>query len=66
MNETIWTATDFETIMNRLPEKDDLERANCPDAGKSGHWQCGICEHNKPVFMCSTCMEKGFSNIKRI
>ncbi len=34
------------------PEQDDLERCNCPNAGKIGHEHCGICIHNLPRFMC--------------
>ena len=66
MNKTIWTVNDFIKNTGRAPEQDDLDRANCPDAGQPGHWQCGICEHNKPAFMCSVCMSKSFSDVKRI
>lgn len=31
----------FVAAMGRGPEQDDLERANCPDAGKVGHFMCG-------------------------
>jgi len=33
--EKFIAATGFE------PEQDDLERCNCPDAGKIGHYLCG-------------------------
>jgi hypothetical protein len=30
---------------------DDLERANCPDAGTESHTFCGLCkEHGQPKF----------------
>ena len=59
MNNTTWTREDFLNATGRLPEQDDLDRVNCPDAGKSGHSSCGICkEHKLPVFMCSNCFPK--------
>lgn len=59
MNKTIWTREDFVKHTGHSPEQDDLERANCSDAGKLGHLNCGICkEHKKPVFMCSVCFSK--------
>lgn len=46
------TAEDFLAAVGRKPEKDDLQRANCPQAGKIGHWLCGWNhERNLPVFM---------------
>ncbi len=46
---------EFQKVTNRLPEKDDLDRANCNEAGKLGHQQCGICPTcGKPRFMCTT------------
>jgi hypothetical protein len=54
---THWDEFDFKQATNRSPIEDDLERCNCPFAGKSGHLQCGVCVmHNKPIFMCSECM----------
>ena len=48
-------AHDFLELTGSHPEDDDLERSNCPDAGKPGHLQCGICPTCKlPRFMCHT------------
>ena len=48
------TAERFEAATGYPPESDDLERCNCPDEGKDGHWGCGWCErHNLPQFRCS-------------
>lgn len=39
------------------PIQDDLERVNCPLAGKVGHWGCGVCEkHDLPMFLCWVCL----------
>jgi hypothetical protein len=47
------TAEQFKILFGREPELDDLDRVNCPDAGKLGHSQCGICGTcNKPKFEC--------------
>lgn len=47
------TAEYFKEKVGREPEDDDLDRCNCPDAGKVGHLMCGWCRaHNSPVFMC--------------
>ena len=35
------TAKDFETATGCKPTDDDLERCNCPKAGKDFHVQCG-------------------------
>ena len=35
------TAEEFFMVLGRKPENDDLERVNCPKAGKSGHMSCG-------------------------
>lgn len=46
------TAQQFEQATGHAPERDDLERCNCPQAGTVGHWQCGWDEvANLPVFM---------------
>jgi len=43
----------FFAATGRMPENDDLERCNCPDAGKIGHYSCGWCDNcQKPVFEC--------------
>lgn len=48
------TATDFQIAVGRTPQKDDLERCNCPHAGEPGHYQCGWCENtNRPRFLCA-------------
>jgi hypothetical protein len=47
-------ADQFEQATGRNPVNDDLERVNCPDAGKQGHNSCGWCfTHNCPVFDCT-------------
>jgi len=47
------TTQQFEEQFGIAPEQDDLERANCPEAGLPGHKQCGVCkEHKKPRFLC--------------
>lgn len=46
------TAEYFEKATGRAPELDDLERSNCPDAGKPGHLCCGWDEEKDiPWFM---------------
>jgi hypothetical protein len=46
------TAEDFKAATGQEPENDDLERCNCPDAGKVGHHMCGWDEEtNLPWFM---------------
>jgi hypothetical protein len=43
----------FKEATGYNPEKDDLERCNCPEAGKIGHQSCGWCKrHDLPVFQC--------------
>ena len=66
MNNTTWTREDFVDATGRLPEQDDLDRANCPDAGKLGHQSCGICQHNRPVFMCHVCFSMDANKVVRI
>ena len=51
----IYNTRDFIRNVGRKPEIEELERANCPEAGKIGHSTCGICEHNLPVFCCKEC-----------
>ena len=46
---------EFMEATGYAPELDDLERANCPNAGTLEHWGCGICSHGKPVFACKPC-----------
>jgi hypothetical protein len=46
------TAAEFKTITGRAPENDDLERANCVNAGSESHSMCGTCvEHGQPRFI---------------
>lgn len=46
-------AKEFEEKTGRKPVNDDLERVNCPDAGKVGHFGCGWCNGcNKPAYEC--------------
>ena len=52
-------AQKFVNAVGRDPVDDDLERCNCEQAGKTGHWSCGWCkDHNKPVFACGCIMIK--------
>lgn len=46
------TAEHFQEATGHAPQQDDLERSNCPDAGKIGHDFCGWSKRqNKPMFM---------------
>jgi hypothetical protein len=46
------TREKFIEATGREPINDDLDRCNCPEAGKLGHWSCGWnIEHDKPQFM---------------
>jgi hypothetical protein len=39
-----------------IPKDDDLERCNCLDAGKIGHYNCGWCKISElPRFLCIAC-----------
>jgi hypothetical protein len=43
----------FSICTGRDPIQDDLERCNCPLAGRTGHSACGWCEkHELPMFQC--------------
>lgn len=45
------TAEHFTARVGYPPEKDDLERCNCPKAGQIGHLACGWNEfYDMPVF----------------
>ncbi len=47
----IITAEIFEEATGRPPVDDDLERCNCPNAGKLAHSCCGWnVEQNKPQY----------------
>ena len=50
-----WTQEYFTFRTGYLPVQDDLDRCNCPEAGKIGHKGCGICIHDLPVFHCNIC-----------
>lgn len=46
-------ADEFKKKTGRPPERDDLDRVNCPLTGSIGHWSCGWCgQHDKPRFEC--------------
>ena len=49
----------FKKATGTDPVDDDLERSNCPEAGKVGHWACGW-DHdaNLPIFMSPEGMHK--------
>lgn len=45
------TREKFIAATGAPPVGDDLERCNCPEAGKPGHLTCGWnVEHDKPQF----------------
>ncbi len=45
-------AAEYEALTGLAPERDDLERANCVNAGESSHSMCGTCaEHGQPRFI---------------
>jgi hypothetical protein len=49
-------ALTFERKAGHYPANDDLERANCPNAGSIGHTSCGWChDHDKPQWECQEC-----------
>lgn len=66
MAHITWTAEQFKEATGQEARQDDLQRCNCPDAGELGHNDCGICEHNSPVFMCSTCFHKPADKVVRL
>lgn len=49
------TPDQFRLVVGRDPQQDDMERANCDKAGQLGHSNCGVCEHQLPVFLCHEC-----------
>ncbi len=49
------TPEQFKAAVGREHRQDDLERANCDKAGQHGHTNCGVCEHQLPVFCCQEC-----------
>jgi hypothetical protein len=57
-------AEHFRERVGRDPVLDDLERCNCPDAGKLGHWFCGWCEDcDKPRFVCGHSYPPGMAEV---
>jgi uracil-DNA glycosylase len=47
------SAERFTAAVGREPENDDLDRCNCPEAGKIGHSGCGWCRQcDRPRFIC--------------
>lgn len=57
--ETI-TREKFIKATGEEPEKDDLERCNCPKAGEIGHLSCGWCPvHDKPRLICGCLANNG-------
>lgn len=47
------TKEEYKKLFGSEPIQDDLDRVNCQEVGKIGHFQCGICsEHDKPRFQC--------------
>jgi hypothetical protein len=59
------TEAEFIAAVGSPPEQDDLERANCPLAGRMNHHGCGVCEHGKPVFACPPCFASAFYELAR-
>ena len=49
------TAEMFTRRTGHAPKDDDLDRANCLQAGSMGHWGCGWCPHDKPRWQCMEC-----------
>jgi hypothetical protein len=48
------TPEEFKAFVGRWPQDDDLERVNCPEAGKFGHTFCGRCRCGQPRFTHDT------------
>lgn len=54
------TREQYALYFGEEPRQDDLERANCEQAGKFGHYMCGVCEcHRLPRFRCG-CLAPGW------
>lgn len=54
------TREEFVKLTGREPRDDDLERVNCPEAGKVGHFHCGLfpcCGQPKFAFHNPGCRE---------
>jgi len=60
------TRRDFILATNSEPSNDDIERCNCKDAGKAGHYWSGWCNTcDKPRFFCG-CMPEALKPRKEI
>lgn len=47
------TEEGFTKLTGRAPENDDLDRINCEEVGKPGHYACGVCPTcGKPAWDC--------------
>jgi hypothetical protein len=58
----VYTAEEFEAMVGRPPQLDDLDRMNCPNAGMVGHLMDGVCPvHEGPRFMCGCMAPRGTS-----
>jgi hypothetical protein len=56
----VYTAEEFEAMVGRRPQDDELDRVNCPDAGLPGHWMDGVClVHEAPRFVCGCMPPRG-------
>lgn len=54
------TQEQFKQATGHEPRHDDLERANCDQAGQIGHYSCGWCEQcNRPRFQCGHLLRLG-------
>lgn len=52
------TAEIFKKKTGSAPVDDDLERANCSEAGEIGHLSCGWCKkHDGPMTQCLCAFE---------
>jgi hypothetical protein len=55
------TEQEFEDLVGRPPENDDMHRVNCTEAGTTGHFLCGWCmDHGRPRFVCG-CLEAEYT-----
>lgn len=65
MSDTRITAAIFEKATGAKPQNDDLDRCNCPDAGKLGHHMCGWdAEANLPWFMSPNAPARYLASLK--
>lgn len=59
------TLDEYVAAVGFAPENDDLERANCAEAGEPGHYGCGLCKHGLPVFRCIKGSDFCFGRVSR-